>query len=110
VHPELAANQGLSQEMHDLIPSGRSYRSIVALENPSLATDATIKIFLHLSQESTKATAARLTIAKVLESLSSRGYSGKKYWKDYQKAYERPALGATSTRLAPWYVVPADDK
>ena len=33
----------------------------------------------------------------------------RKYWKDYHKAYEA-CLGATSTRLAPWYVVPADDK
>ncbi len=33
----------------------------------------------------------------------------RKYWKDYQKAYEA-CLGGTSTHLAPWYVVPADDK
>lgn len=33
----------------------------------------------------------------------------RKFWKDYRKAYEE-CLGATSTRDAPWYVVPADDK
>ena len=33
----------------------------------------------------------------------------RKFWKDYRKAYE-DCLGATSTREAPWYVVPADDK
>lgn len=32
-----------------------------------------------------------------------------KYWKQYRKAYE-DFLAATSTRNAPWYVVPADDK
>ena len=32
-----------------------------------------------------------------------------KFWKQYMKAYEE-CLSATSTRDAPWYVVPADDK
>ena len=30
-------------------------------------------------------------------------------WKDYQKAYE-DALSATSTKKAPWYIIPADHK
>ena len=33
----------------------------------------------------------------------------RKYWKQYMKAYEK-CLSATSTKHAPWYVVPADDK
>src|SRR5439155_4109462 len=33
----------------------------------------------------------------------------RKYWKQYMEAYEA-CLAATSTRHAPWYVVPADDK
>src|SRR5207253_10896321 len=33
----------------------------------------------------------------------------RQYWKQYMKAYEA-CLEATSTRHAPWYVVPADDK
>ena len=33
----------------------------------------------------------------------------RKYWKQYMEAYEA-CLVATSTRHAPWYVVPADDK
>jgi len=33
----------------------------------------------------------------------------RKYWKQYMKAYEQ-CLSATSTREAPWHVVPADDK
>ena len=31
------------------------------------------------------------------------------FWKQYMKAYEA-CLSATSTKLAPWYVVPADNK
>ena len=33
----------------------------------------------------------------------------RKFWKGYMSAYE-DCLSATSTREAPWYVVPADDK
>jgi polyphosphate kinase 2 (PPK2 family) len=33
----------------------------------------------------------------------------RKFWKNYMSAYEE-CLGATSTRNAPWYVVPADGK
>ena len=33
----------------------------------------------------------------------------RQYWKQYMKAYEK-CLSATSTRHAPWYIVPADDK
>ena len=31
------------------------------------------------------------------------------YWKDYQAAYE-DMIRNTSTKYAPWYVVPADNK
>jgi PPK2 family polyphosphate:nucleotide phosphotransferase len=31
------------------------------------------------------------------------------YWDDYQKAYE-DAITATSTKYAPWYIIPADNK
>jgi polyphosphate kinase 2 (PPK2 family) len=33
----------------------------------------------------------------------------RKLWKQYMKAYEE-CLSATSTRNAPWYIVPEDDK
>ena len=33
----------------------------------------------------------------------------RKFWKEYMQAYEA-CLSATSTKIAPWYVVPADDK
>ena len=31
------------------------------------------------------------------------------FWKDYRQAFEE-AIGATSTKSAPWYVIPADRK
>jgi polyphosphate kinase 2 (PPK2 family) len=40
---------------------------------------------------------------------SSSDMHERKYWKQYMTAYEA-CLSATSTRHAPWHVVPADDK
>jgi len=112
VHPELLRNQGLSQEMHDLNSLWEDrYRSIVALENHLHRNRTrTIKIFLHLSQEEQrKRLLARLDDPQKYWKFSIGDIQERKYWKDYQKAYEA-CLGATSTRHAPWYVVPADDK
>ena len=33
----------------------------------------------------------------------------RKFWNQHMQAYE-DCLSATSTKIAPWYVVPADDK
>ncbi|MGC2047475.1 MAG: polyphosphate kinase 2 family protein, partial [Gallionella sp.] len=41
--------------------------------------------------------------------LSAADVAERKFWKQYMTAYEE-CLTATSTRDAPWYVVPADDK
>ncbi len=112
VHPELLRSQGLSEEMHDLksLWEGR-YRSIVDLES-HLYRNRTrvVKIFLHLSEEEQRnRLLARIDDTEKNWKFSLADIHERKYWKDYQKAYGA-CLGATSTRLAPWYVVPADDK
>jgi PPK2 family polyphosphate:nucleotide phosphotransferase len=112
VHPELLRNQGLSQDMHDLKSLWEErYRSIVDLENHLHRNRTrTVKIFLHLSQEEQrKRLLARIDDPHKNWKFSLADIRERKYWKDYRKAYEA-CLGATSTRLAPWYVVPADDK
>src|ERR1700733_12984246 len=112
VHPELLRSQGLSEEMHDLKSLWEErYRSIVDLES-HLYRNRTrvVKIFLHLSQEEQrKRLLARIDDAEKNWKFSLADIHERKYWKDYQKAYGA-CLGATSTRHAPWYVVPADDK
>ena len=40
---------------------------------------------------------------------SSADIEERKYWDDYQDAYE-DAINHTSTSYAPWYVIPADKK
>ena len=69
-----------------------------------------LKFFLHLSKdEQKKRFLARLTDASKHWKFNEGDLAEREYWQDYQKAYEE-ALSATSTRKAPWHVIPADRK
>jgi polyphosphate kinase 2 (PPK2 family) len=69
-----------------------------------------VKFFLHLSnEEQRKRFLARIDEPEKNWKFSMADIEERQYWKQYMKAYEK-CLGATSTRDAPWYVVPADDK
>jgi PPK2 family polyphosphate:nucleotide phosphotransferase len=112
VHPEILRNQGLPEELRDekAIWEER-YRSIVDLEE-HLHRNGTriIKVFLHLSKdEQRKRFLERIDEPEKNWKFSLSDIHERKYWKDYMTAYEA-CLNATSTRHAPWYVVPADDK
>ena len=112
VHPEILRSQGLSEELRDekTIWDER-YRSIVDLED-HLHRNAThtVKIFLHLSKdEQRKRFLERIDEPDKNWKFSLADMHERKYWPDYMKAFEA-CLNATSTRHAPWYVVPADDK
>jgi PPK2 family polyphosphate:nucleotide phosphotransferase len=87
------------------------YQSIVGLERHLHRSGTRIvKIFLHLSkEEQRKRFLARIDDAEKNWKFSSADIEERKYWKQYTKAYEK-CLSATSTKHAPWYVVPADDK
>jgi PPK2 family polyphosphate:nucleotide phosphotransferase len=111
VHPELLRHEGLEDERRDPHIWEDRYRSIRAFER-HLHDNRTrvVKIYLHVSKEEQRmrllarvdepAKNWKVTLADVEE---------RQYWKAYRSAYER-CLSATSTRQAPWYVVPADDK
>ncbi len=112
VHPEILAGENLPPELSrgkDLWQE--RYQSIVNLET-HLARNGTrvIKFFLHLSKSE-----QRQRFLKRLENrdknwkFSLADMEERRFWKDYQRVYEE-CLGATSTKRAPWYVVPADDK
>jgi len=111
VHPEILHSQGLPDELMDAdIWEGR-YRSIVDLEN-HLYRNGTriIKFFLHLSKdEQRKRLLARIDDPEKNWKLSLADIQERKFWIHYRKAYEA-CLSATSTKKAPWYVIPADDK
>lgn len=77
-----------------------------------LARNGTVvlKFFLHLSKhEQKKRFLARLKDPKKQWKFSETDLPDRKLWKDYQHAYE-DALSATSTKKAPWYIIPADRK
>jgi PPK2 family polyphosphate:nucleotide phosphotransferase len=112
VHPELLAAEGLPEGIADRKKLWHDrYRSIVDLER-HLTSNGTriVKFFLHLSkEEQRKRFLARIDEPDKNWKFSLADVEERKYWKHYMKAYEK-ALSATSTKRAPWYVVPADDK
>jgi polyphosphate kinase 2 (PPK2 family) len=68
------------------------------------------KFFLHLSKkEQKKRFLARLDEPGKNWKFSANDIHERKYWDDYQDAYE-DMIRNTATKYAPWYVVPADNK
>jgi PPK2 family polyphosphate:nucleotide phosphotransferase len=112
VHPEILQAQGIPDGLLNdkTVWQGR-YRSIVDMEN-HLHRNGTriIKFFLHLSEEEQrKRFLERIDKPDKNWKFSLADIEERKFWKQYMQAYEE-CLSATSTRSAPWYVVPADNK
>ena len=110
VHPELLDRQRLPPTGAHSVWEGR-YRSIVESE-AHLHRNGTriVKVFLHLSEEEQR----RRFLERADEpekswKLTAGDLEERKLWKHYMRAYEA-CLGATSTAIAPWHIVPADDK
>jgi len=112
VHPEILHSQGFSYGRLDENKIWQQrYDSIVDLER-HLHRNGTriIKFFLHLSEEEQrKRFIERIDDPDKNWKFSAADIEERKFWKQYMKAYEN-CLSATSTKNAPWYVVPADDK
>ena len=112
VHPEILRSQGLPDQSTDENTVWQErYRSIVDLEN-HLHSNGTriIKFFLHLSEEEQrKRFLARIDDPDMNWKFSQADIEERKFWQQYMQAYEA-CLSATSTEIAPWHVVPADDK
>jgi PPK2 family polyphosphate:nucleotide phosphotransferase len=112
VHPEILVVQGIPDE---LISGGKvwehRYQSIVDMENHLYRNGTRIvKFFLHLSkEEQRKRFLDRIDAPAKNWKFSVADVEERQYWTQYMHAYEA-CLRATSTRHAPWYVVPADDK
>ncbi|MDE3100538.1 MAG: polyphosphate kinase 2 family protein [Verrucomicrobiota bacterium] len=112
VHPELLD----SERLPDGSPGGQDlweqrFRSILDFEK-HLHRNGThiLKFFLHLSKgEQRRRFLERIDDPDKNWKFSPADLAERKFWKNYMSAYEA-CLGATSTRHAPWYVVPADDK
>jgi PPK2 family polyphosphate:nucleotide phosphotransferase len=112
VHPQILRAEGLPDKVLDEKTIWHErYRSIRDLER-HLDCNGTriIKFFLHLSkEEQRKRFIDRIDRPEKNWKFSLADIEERNFWKDYMQAYEK-ALSATSTKHAPWYVVPADDK
>jgi PPK2 family polyphosphate:nucleotide phosphotransferase len=69
-----------------------------------------LKFFLHISKDEQKRRfLERLTDPEKHWKFSEADMAEREHWKEYRKAFE-DALTATSTKRAPWHVIPADRK
>lgn len=69
-----------------------------------------VKFYLHLSkEEQSKRFIERIEKKEKNWKFSSGDITEREFWNEYERAYEQ-ALENTSTRIAPWYIIPADDK
>jgi PPK2 family polyphosphate:nucleotide phosphotransferase len=111
VHPEILRAQKVPRRDPGEDLWEERYRSIRDME-AHLERNGTrvVKFFLHVSkEEQRKRFLARIDEPEKNWKFSAKDVEERRFWKDYQRAYEA-CLGATSTRRSPWYVVPADDK
>jgi PPK2 family polyphosphate:nucleotide phosphotransferase len=111
VHPELLNAEGFDPKKADGAFWRKRYRSIADLERHLTANHThVVKVFLHLSkEEQRKRFLARIDEPEKNWKFSQADIEERGFWDDYQKAYAK-CLSGTSTKDAPWFVVPADDK
>jgi PPK2 family polyphosphate:nucleotide phosphotransferase len=100
--------------VHELAPRSvwsKRYELINDFERMLVQNGTTIlKFFLHISPEEQLARfKQRLEDPSRHWKISESDYSERAFWPDYVEAYEE-ALSRTSTRHAPWYVIPSNHK
>ena len=111
VHPEMLARQTLAPKLmgddiwthrfHDI----RHYEEYLARNGVVVR-----KFFLHLSkQEQKRRFLERLEKPEKNWKFSASDIQERAYWDDYMRAYE-DMIRHTASAVAPWYVVPADNK
>lgn len=115
VHPEIILSGRLPdiQKIEDIDNEfwKRRYRQINDFER-YLVENGTIviKFFLNVSKEEQKKRFMdRLDDESKNWKFSSADMKERQYWEGYMKAYS-DVLTETSTEIAPWYVIPADNK
>lgn len=115
VHPEFVLNENIPgvesvKDVHKDFFKMR-YKQIRRFEK-NLAENGMIimKFFLHVSRkEQKKRFLERIDDTTKNWKFSLSDLKERGFWKDYQKAYEE-AISMTSTKTAPWFIIPADDK
>ena len=111
VHPEFLDRQHLPAELVTPKIWEQRYEDINAYERHLMRGGTVIrKFFLHVSREEQR----RRFLERLDEPAKNWKFSladaqERERWGDYMTAYEE-MLAATSTKHAPWYVIPADHK
>src|SRR5215831_12846649 len=111
VHRELLAGERIPDKLASKQIWDDRFEDICSFER-HMARNGTVirKFFLHLSKkEQKKRFLARLEEPEKNWKFSASDVHERDYWGDYQDAYE-DMIRNTSTKHAPWYVVPADNK
>jgi PPK2 family polyphosphate:nucleotide phosphotransferase len=111
VHADILAAEHLPEELKDKKIWGRRFDEINAfeqyLENNGIHV---VKIFLNLSKEEQRRRfLARIERPEKNWKFSLNDVRERRHWDAYMEAYE-DCISHTSTKHAPWYVVPADRK
>lgn len=111
VHPELLDKENLPPTVNNKKIWEKRYESINSYEKHLLDNGTVVlKFFLHISKERQKERLlARFMNKDKYWKFSISDVGERKYWDDYMKAYEE-MLENTSTKNAPWYIIPADYK
>lgn len=112
IHPEMLAAENLPPEYarperiwRDRLEDIRNHELYLHRQGYRL-----VKIFLHISKSKQKERLlARFDDPSKNWKIDPSDIDERALWVRYQKAYEE-ALTATSTKEAPWYIVPADEK
>jgi PPK2 family polyphosphate:nucleotide phosphotransferase len=111
VHPELVERQHIPDKLVTKHIWKERFEDIRNIEQ-YLCRNGTVirKFYLNVSRgEQRRRFLARLDDPAKNWKFSLNDVDERLKWKDYMRAYEE-AIRATSTKSAPWYVIPADNK
>jgi PPK2 family polyphosphate:nucleotide phosphotransferase len=115
VHPEYILNENLPgiEKVEDITPQFWQNRmeQINNFEKHIIQNGTTIlKFYLHMSKEEQRQRLLkRLDQPEDQWKFSAGDLKERALWDDYMHCYEE-AINNTNTEIAPWYIVPADDK
>lgn len=112
VHKEILQAESLPDSVkndkniwHKRFDDIRNYENYLTNNGVSI-----LKFFLNVSREEQKRRfMARISTPEKNWKFAAGDVTERQHWQEYMKAYEE-LLTATSTKNAPWYVIPADHK
>jgi PPK2 family polyphosphate:nucleotide phosphotransferase len=111
VHPEILAAQRIPPELKDKQIWKRRFKEINNFESYLVNQGIVVlKFFLYVSKEQQKKRfLERIDLPDKNWKFSADDARDRQRWDDYIDAYE-DCFSNTSTKVAPWYIIPADHK